>query len=163
MGRRRRKLDEKSEAGEVLRCLKKEPAGWRRERLRAVELGLRGEHSLEEIAGVIGRSRSRIQEWFDAYRRGGMGELLTLRRGKGPPSRLSAQAAAGMKQKLEEGAWRRAGDAQRWLAENHGLEVGLGAVYKYLGKFEARLKVPRPSRRQKRSSGGRDLQGASWP
>ena len=34
---------------------------------------------------------------------------------------------------------------KNWLAQEHGVEVALPTVYKYLGKCEARLKVPPPS------------------
>jgi transposase len=149
MSRPRRKLDEQGEAGTVLRLLKKEPGGWRRERLQAVKLGLEGELGLEEIAEAIGRGRSRIQDWFDAFRRGGVEELLKVRRGKGPKSLLNERMAAEMKRELAKGQWRRAADAHHWLTERFGLKVGLGAVYKYLGKCAARLKVPRPSHEKK--------------
>ena len=149
MSRPRRKLDEKGEAGKVLGLLKKEPAGWRRERLHAVKLGLEGELGLEQIAEAIGRGRSRIQAWFDAYRRGGVQELLQVRRGKGPKSLLKEPMVSEMKRQLAKGQWRRAADAHQWLTGRFDLKVGLGAVYKYLGKCAARLKVPRPSHAKK--------------
>jgi hypothetical protein len=52
----------------------------------------------------------------------------TKRRGKGTPIRLTAEAAQALREKLAAGGWRRAADAQRWLAEAHGVEVGLGGV-----------------------------------
>ncbi|MBV8091770.1 MAG: winged helix-turn-helix domain-containing protein [Acetobacteraceae bacterium] len=54
-----------------------------------------------------------------------------------------------MNQKLEAGEFRRAADAQRWLAEEGGLQVKLVTVYKYLKKAGARLKVPRPCHEKK--------------
>ena len=149
MSRPRRKLDEQGEAGTVLRLLKKEPGGWRRERLQAVKLGLEGELGLEQIAEMIGRGRARIQEWFDAFRRGGVEELLKVRRGKGPKSLLSEQMAAEMKRELAKGQWRRAADAHHWLTERFGLKVGLGAVYKYLLKMRGAAEGPAPKPRKK--------------
>ena len=64
-------------------------------------------------------------------------------------STLKAPVAQEMREKLKEGVWRRAADAQRWLEEEHGVKVALPTVYKYLGKCEARLKVPRPSHAKK--------------
>lgn len=49
----------------MLERLKKEPAGWRRERLLAIKLGLEGEPTLEQIAAGVGHARSTVQEWFD--------------------------------------------------------------------------------------------------
>jgi len=137
-------LDTHGQADAVAARLKREPAGWRRERLLAVKFGLEGQLGLYQIAERLGRPRSLIQRWLDLFRQGGLERLLHKGRGKGTPSRLTAEAAAALGQKLEAGGWRRAADAQRWLAETHGVVVGLAAVYKYLKRLGARLKVPRP-------------------
>ncbi len=42
MGRPRKKLDNLKQGARVPERLKKEPAGWRRERLLAIKLGLEG-------------------------------------------------------------------------------------------------------------------------
>src|SRR3954451_23228161 len=54
MARTRRNLDPHGQAAQVLQQLKREPAGWRRERLLAVKLGLEGQLGLEEIAAHLG-------------------------------------------------------------------------------------------------------------
>lgn len=149
MARPRSKLDRKAQANEVIGCLEKEPAGWKRERLLAVKHGLEGEMSLEEIAAAVGRARSCIQRWFDIYRSRGLKGLLHKAHAGGVESTLKAPVAAEMKEKLKEGKWRRAADVKRWLSQEHGVEVALPTVYKYLGKCEARLKVPRPSHARK--------------
>jgi transposase len=130
--------------------LKSEPAGWRRERLLAVKLGLEGQLDLEEIAAHLGRARSCIQGWLDRFRCGGLDALLQPpKRGQGPASQLSPELAQALRQKLAAGEFRRAADAQRWLLEEGGLPVKLTTVYKYLKKAEARLKVPRPCHEKK--------------
>jgi transposase len=144
MARPRARLDTHGQVDAVAARLKGEPAGWRRERLLAVKFGLEGQLGLYEIAERLGRPRSVIQRWFDLFRQGGLERLLQKGRGPGTPSRLTAEAAAALRQKLAAGTWRRAADAQRWLAETHGVVVGLAAVYKYLKRLGARLKVPRP-------------------
>jgi transposase len=142
MARTRRNVDPHGQAAQVLQQLKREPAGWRRERLLAVKLGLEGELGLEEIAAHLGRARSCIQGWLDRFRRGGLEALLQPpRRGQGPASQLSPDLAHALGQKLAAGAFRRAADAQRWLLEAGGLQVKLVTVYKYLKKAGARLKV----------------------
>jgi transposase len=134
----------------VLQQLKGEPAGWRRERLLAVKLGLEGQLDLEEIAAHLGRARSCIQAWLEAFRRGGLeGLLRPPRRGQGPASQLSPELAQALAQKLAAGEFRRAVDAQRWLRQTGGLSVKLVTVYKYLKKAGARLKVPRPCHEKK--------------
>jgi transposase len=105
---------------------------------------LEGELTLEEIAAQLGRARSSIQLWFDAFRRGGLEALLSLKRGKGPPSRLTPEMAQALAQKLQRGECRRAIDVHRWLVQTYGLQVRLASVYHYLKKLGAWLKVPRP-------------------
>jgi transposase len=149
MARPRSKLDKKAQASEVMERLAKEPPGWKRERLLALKHGLEGEMSLEEIAEAMGRARSCIQRWFDTYRSRGLEGLLHKAHAGGVESTLKASVAAAMIEKLKEGKWRRALDVQCWLAQEHGVAVALPTVYKYLGKCEARLKVPRPSHASK--------------
>lgn len=148
MSRTRRPLDVQKQAELVLARLEEEPAGWRRERLQAVRLGLKGEQDLQEIARAVGRARSVIQEWFNLYRTGGLASLLQVRRGRGPKSRLTEAQAAFLRAGLREGRWRTAAQAQQALAKK-GLRVTLTSIYRYLGKLAARLRVPRPSHLKK--------------
>ena len=142
MARPRGNLDPHRQAAQVLQRLKREPAGWRRERLLAVKLGLEGQFTLEEIAAQLGRARSCVQRWLERFRAGGLDGLLHRPEGgKGPASALSPALAQALSQKLQAGQFRRAADAQRWLRETGGLSVKLATVYKYLKKAEARLKV----------------------
>lgn len=158
MARPRSKLDKHGQAQEVLERLGKEPPGWKRERLLALKHGLEGEMSLDEIAVAVGRARSAVQRWFDTYRHHGLEAVLRKEHAGGIQSSLKTPIALEMIEKLRAGTWRRAQDAQRWLKQEHKVEVALSTVYKYLGKCEARLKVPRPSHVKKRRSSGRDLQ-----
>ena len=150
MARIRRHLDPHGQGAQVRQQLKREPAGWRRERLLAVKLGLDGQLDLEEIAAYLGRARSCIQGWLERFRRGGLEALLQPpTRGQGPASALPPELAQALGQKLAAGEFRRAADAQRWLLEEGGLCVKLTTVYKYLKKAGARLKVPRPCHEKK--------------
>ena len=135
MARPRGNLDPRRQAAQALERLKREPAGWQRERLLAVKLGLEGQLTLEEIAAHLGRARSCVQRWLERFRAEGLAGLLHRPAGgKGPASALSPQLAQALGQKLAAGECRRAADAQRWLRETGGLSVKLGSVYKYLKK-----------------------------
>lgn len=149
MARPRSKLDKQGQAEEVLARLANEPPGWKRERLLALKHGLEGEMSLDEIAAAVGRARSAVQRWFDTYRNHGVEAVLRKEHAGGIESALKASIAQEMVEKLRAGTWRRAEDAQRWLKQEHEVEVALSTVYRYLGKCEARLKVPRPSHAKK--------------
>ncbi len=73
-------------------------------------------------------------------------------------SALTEAAGQEMIGKLKEGTWRRAADAQRWLKEEHKVEVALRTVYKYLGKMRGAAEGPAPIPRKKRRGSGRDVQ-----
>ena len=100
----------------MLERLKMEPAGWRRERLLAIKMGLEGEQTLEQIAAGVGHARSTVQEWFALYRAGGIEALRELHRGKGPPSRLNAEAAEALRAGLAAGRWRTAGQVRAFFS-----------------------------------------------
>ena len=158
MARLRRPLDPHGRAAQVYQQLKGEPAGWRRERLLAVKLGLEGELGLEEIAAHLGRARSCIQRWLDRFRRDGLDGLLQPpRRGKGPASQLTPELAEALRQKVAAGSFRRAADAHRWLTQEHGLRVGLASVYAYLKKSRRAAQSPAPLSRKARPVGGGGL------
>ena len=142
----------------MVQQLKREPAGWRRERLLAVKLGLEGELGLEEIATHLGRARSCIQRWLDLFRRGGLEALLQPpRRGKGPASQLTPELAEALRQKVAAGAFRRAADAHHWLVQEQGLRVGLATVYSYLKKSRRAAQSPAPLPPKEGRVGGRGV------
>ncbi len=147
MGRPRAKLDCVGEADLVELRLGKEPAGARRERLLAVQMGIRGEMGLAAIAEAVGRSRATVQTWFDTYRRGGVEALLYDARSDNPgrPSELSGLAFAELKADLEAGRWRSVPQLRSWLEKTHGVKLALSSLYDRLGKACARLRVPRKS------------------
>lgn len=147
MGRPRRKLDTFHQTDAVEKQLKEEKAGWRRERLLAIRLGLIGELNLGEIAKYVGHSRSTVQEWFEAFREGGLDRLLEDKRvnNHGPEGLLVGDAKERLCKELSGGRFRTAPQIQRWLKEELGIEAALPTIYTWLGKFGARLRVPRPS------------------
>jgi transposase len=128
--------------------MKAETAGWKRERLLAVKMGLEGDQDLEEISEVIGRARSTIQRWFDQYRQGGIDELLTRGKSSGAPSHLPPAAAKDLKRTLGKSNWRTMKEARRWLRQKHGVEASESSMYRYLKKAGGKLKVPRPKHAQ---------------
>ena len=151
MGRPRKPIDATADAKAVRARLKdKDLEGWQRQRLQAAQLGLAKTHSLPQIAEEVGVSPRTIGSWFEALRKEGIGGLLARKpKGKGPASWLDEKTARELKAELDKGSWRRAQDARRWLEARLGRKLTLVVTYKYLGKCEARLKVPRPVHRKK--------------
>jgi transposase len=155
MGRPRKPLDATADAKAVRARLKdKDLEGWQRQRLQAAQLGLAAAFSLPQIAEEVGVSPRTIGSWFEAFREGGIEGLLARKaKGGGPASWLDPQTAREFRTELDKGQWRRAQDARCWLEKKLGRKLTLIVTYKYLGKCEARLKVPRPTHRKKDPAG----------
>ena len=151
MGRPRKPIDATADAKAVRARLKdKDLEGWQRQRLQAAQLGLARVLSLPQIAEEVGVSPRTIGSWFAALRKAGIGGLLARKaKGKGPSSWLDEQTARELKAELDKGSWRRGQDARCWLEKKLGKKLTLVVTCKYLGKCEARLKVPRPVHRKK--------------
>ena len=147
MAKTRRKLDTFQQAAAVERRLKEESPGWRRERLMAVQLGMVGELSLQEIASAVGHSRSTIQDWFDLFREGGIERLLEDQRvnNHGPEGFLCAEAKERFESEVARGRFRTAPQMQRWVEKELGIKAAVTTIYGWLGKLGARMRVPRPS------------------
>ena len=152
MGRKRTKLEGITSVKAVRERLKdKSLKGWQRQRLQVAQMLLEENLTLPEIAegaGVGARTVSRVQ---DVIKEGGLEKLLVKKaKGKGPESWLTKETEERLKAKLDEGQLRRGEDARKWLEKEMGRKLSLVVVYKYLGKCEARLKVPRPHHTQQK-------------
>lgn len=116
-----------------------------KERLQVVLWSTRGQHPLDELARLAGRARSTIQVWLDAFRAGGVRQLLERKRPPGKPSPVAAAAVqAQLRAGLQAGRWRTAGQVAAWLREAHGIERAAKSLYYWLGKAGGALRVPRP-------------------
>lgn len=145
MSRPRAKLDQRDEAELVYERLANEPPGLSRERLVAISLGLKGEHTLNQIAEQLGRSRATIQTWFDLYRKEGLERVC--RRANTPtgrPTQLNEKIKKELRKKLAKGSFRRVEDARTWLSSRFGVDVSYSTVRYWMGKLGARLKIARP-------------------
>ena len=146
MPRKRKPLDASGDAPRVALLLRSEPPGPRRERLLAVQLGFDSANDLDRVAASVGRARSTIQQWFDAYRRGGVEALLKDGRAdnSGRPDSLTPEARQALEEGLREGRWRTVPQMHAELVRTFGITLRLGSLYNRLGKAGARLRVPRP-------------------
>jgi transposase len=147
MARPRKKLDTHGQGPEVLRLLKKTPAGWKRERLLAVKLGLENELGIREIAEHLGRAHQTVQDWFNLFREGGLTLLLKKDKGNGSPPALDVEQMAQFKAELEKNQWRTGKQAYDWLRETFGVTFHPQRVYVYLKKARGAAEgaAPEPS------------------
>jgi transposase len=117
-----------------------------RDRVQAVQLATTGQHTHEEIAGLVGRARSTIQRWVDRYEAGGLSRLLQVKKAPGQRSPLQEPALQAQIQKgLKQGTWRTAGQLATWLEQTHGIRRAANSLYYWLGKVGGALQVPRPA------------------
>jgi len=146
MARKRKPLDAVGEAPLVARLLRSEPAGPRRERLLAVQLGFDAVNDLDHVANAVGHARSTIQKWFDAYRLGGVEALLKDGRADNPgrADSVGPEARQAMEEGLKVGRWRTVPQMHADLSRDFGITLKIGSLYNRLGKAGARLRVPRP-------------------
>ena len=121
-------------AAEVERRLRRGGSRREMERLQAVRLGLGGQHTLEQIAAAVGKSRPRMVVWMRIVRQQGLDELLGRHQGRGQAPSVTGKALKGLQQGLRRGRWKRAKDAGQWLAQRHGVNLGKGGVRYWLKK-----------------------------
>ena len=149
------RLDRPKEASKIEAALK-EPVEkrWRLQRLQAMRMAAQGQWSLRQIADAVGAGRSSVAGWLKIVREQGVEVLLQRKEGQGAPGRVEEKVQAAIMAGLREGRWRRARDLQRWLEKDHGIQMGMGGVYYYLGKVGGVLKVPRKTHAKKDAAQG---------
>jgi len=147
MGRHKLKLVVSAAQQEELgRALKERTDLRERDRIQTVRLATTGRHTHEEIAALVGRARSTVQEWIDRYEAGALAGLLDRKKAPGRKSELQApRIQAQIQEGLKTGRWRTAGQMAAWLAQSHGIQRVAGSMYYWLGKVGGALKVPRPA------------------
>lgn len=100
----------------------------------------------QEIGQRLGRDSSTVTRWLQKYRRGGLQELLQIKKAPGAKRILSDRVLADLQEHLNrpEG-FSSYGAIVEWLQEKHGLTVEYGTVYDWVhNRLGAKLKAPRP-------------------
>ena len=122
---------------------------WQRQRLQAMQMAAQGKWTLQQIGDAVEAGRSTVAGWLKLLRVQGFEALMQWKEGQGAPSKLTAEIKGAIQGGLAEGRWRRARDLLLWLQKEHGIEMGLGGAYYYLGKAGGVLKVPRKTHAKK--------------
>lgn len=149
MARPRALIDTHNEINQVIESYRKEPLAWKKERLLAIKWLVESGKSYQEVASLLGRTESIVRVWTQAFSAGGIKALLTRGNGGGRKSKASKEIQEHIMNKLELGEFRTAKQFQKWIKEEHNVELGIKAVYYQLGKLGGRLKVARPSHTKK--------------
>jgi len=137
MGRKRTHLRlSASERRQALQLLKSSGDPHQRERLQVTLWADTGEHTLEDLARMAGRSRATIQLWLDKFRRGRVNGLLKR---DTPPGSTSPLSSAALQAEIQAGLrskrWRTASDVAKWLRETHDVNRARKSIYYWFKKM----------------------------
>lgn len=125
---------------------------WRKNRLLAIKLAARGEHSAVEVADLCGIARGHLFRLLKTVREKGLEAVLE--RGKRGPEQGSCRGVSRairdeLHARLAAGEFITAVQAQRWLEQAHGITRGYQTVWRWLKKAGGVLLAPRPSHSKK--------------
>lgn len=128
----------------VKKLLVSEGSGWRKERLIALNMGFSPDHSLGQIAEIIGRSIPTIQRWFDLYRQEGLSGVLQ-RHFKGRTHTYSNEEIMDyLARGLKANRWNTVVQAQQELEKHFDRKLQYHNVWYWIKKCAGVLRVPRP-------------------
>ena len=104
-----------------------------------------------DAAKLLGVHRNTIGHWLARYATGGLEALLDLYVPPGKPVSLPPDVLAGLEQALRQPAGFASYEAVRqWVKRRYQLDVKYHTLYTIiLSRFNAKLKVPRPSHTKK--------------
>ena len=134
------------------KAYREEKPGWHKQRLLAIKLAARGEHTGSEIGDLCGLSRATVFALVKAVREGGL-EAISERDSGGRPEGwrkgISAKVMKQFEAKLAANEFATLREACRWLKREHGIEAHYNKVWYWAKKLGGVLRVPRPSHSQK--------------
>ena len=133
-----------------------------KERLIVARMAMSGQHTLAIMAQTVGRARSCIQTWLERFEKHGVDGLLQRLSAPGAEPSLNAAVQAELVEKLRTGAWRTGEEMRRWLRVSHGIDLGLGGCYYWMGKSGGRLKTPRPSHHRQAPGAVENFKMQGW-
>lgn len=132
--------------------LHQEHDGRKKPRLQMLYLLASGQaQTRQDVARLLGVHRNTIGHWLARYEAGGLEALLALYVPAGKPLSLPPDVLAALEQVLRQPTGFASYVALRqWIKQTHHLDVNYHTLYTIVRtKFNAKLKVPRPSHTKK--------------
>jgi transposase len=136
------------EVDPLRRRLQHEHDGRRKPRLQMLSMLASGQaQTRQDVARLLGVHRHTIGHWLARYEAGGLEALLARYVPAGKPLSLPPDVLAAIEQALRQPAGFASYEALRqWVQQTYHLEVNYHTLYTIVRtKFNAKLKVPRPS------------------
>lgn len=134
---------------EIEKAWEKPQPDWARSRLLVVRLIAQHEHSVAEIMKIAGVCRQTVFTYRDTVVAKGVTGLLQREHGGGHTPTVRGAVAREFIEKLEQGDFRQARDAQKWIEKRTRRKLSESGVRKILRRLGGRLKVPRKSHAKK--------------
>jgi transposase len=132
--------------------LQHEQHGRKKPRLQMLYLLASGQAQTRQgVAQLLGVHRHTIGHWLAIYEAGGLAALLDVYVPAGKPVSLPSDVLASLEQALRRPAGFASYEALRqWVKQRSQLDVNYHTLYTIVRtRFNARLKVPRPSHTKK--------------
>lgn len=140
MGRKRTHLNLTSaERAELNRLLGTVDDTRTKERLHFALRAASGKHTLEDLARIVGRSRSTIQNWLSKFGAGGLPGLLERDTAPGKVSPLAqAKIQRQLRAGVKSGRFGTAAQVAAWLKDVHGIKLARKSIYYWLRKNDTK-------------------------
>jgi transposase len=132
---------------ELKKYLKQVQLGIHKEKLQMLWWLKSGQVTEQQNIGQrLGRDTSTVTRWLQKYRRGGLQELLEIKKAPGNPRKIPPDVLEDLQQRLQHSeGFSSYGAIVEWLQEKHNLTLEYGTVYATVRyRLGAKLKVPRP-------------------
>lgn len=133
--------------------LQREHDGRKKPRLQMLYLlASEAAHTRQDVAQLLGVSRNTIGRWLALYETGGVPALLHVSKSLGKPPSLAPEVLASIEQALRQpGGFGSYEELRQWVERTHQVHVKYKTLYTIVRtRFNAKLKVPRPSHTKKR-------------
>jgi transposase len=140
------------QAADLKQRLRREHDSHKRLRLQMLYLLASGQaRTRQEVAQLLGVHRNTTGHWLVLYESGGLDALLALYVPAGKPLSLPPDVLAALEQVLRQPAgFASYVELRQWIKQTHHLDVNYHTLYTIVRtRFNAKLKVPRPSHTKK--------------
>lgn len=140
------KIDWTHSAAELAALYQAERDGKLRQRYHALWLLRLRQHTLDEIAALLGVHPSTLLAWIRWYRDGGLAEVTAHRVGRagGVQAWLTLEDCAILAAYATTGMFRSIAEVRHWVEDYFGVSYTYGGMRSLLARYRLHAVLPRP-------------------